>query len=145
MKNLSSSGEVAALADEASVKEFSQVILHLSIGFQESLRRLSEQGEGFPSDGYGLLTEAYGLRARANILYLAPSVHVVQQLSFSQVVMLGKFNNILSYLKTVTDLHTLYAMLVSVVTFASALGAGRAKVVDFLFDTLCADMKFWNN
>lgn len=133
--------QVPALADDASVKEFSQVILHLSSGFQEALRRISEQDESFPSDGYGLLTEAYGLRARANILYLTPSMHVVQEVGFSQVSMLDEFNAVLGFLKSTSDFNKMNSMLISVITFASALGAGRARVLDFLFETLRADIK----
>lgn len=132
-----------ALGNDASVKEFSEVILHLSMAFQEALRRLAGQDEAFPSEGYGMLTEAYGLRTRANILYLTPSTHVVQALNFSQTAMLSKCKEIESCLGNVTDLHIVNEILVSVITFASALGGGRAKVVEFLFETLCADLESW--
>ena len=35
------------------------------------------------------------------------------------------------------------SILVSVITIASALGEGRAKVVEFLFETLCVDLESW--
>lgn len=143
MPTLVSSDLSPALASDASVKEFSEVILHLSMAFQEALRRLAGQDEAFPSEGYGMLTEAYGLRTRANILYLTPSTHVVQALNFSQTVMLGKFEEILNCLSDVADLHTVNSILVSVITIASALGEGRAKVVEFLFETLCIDLESW--
>ncbi|MFJ3483518.1 hypothetical protein ACIPL1_09050 [Pseudomonas sp. NPDC090202] len=143
MTTLVSSDLSPALASDASVKEFSEVILHLSMAFQEALRRLSGKNEAFTSEGYGMLTEAYGLRTRANILYLTPSTHVVQELSFSQRAMLDKFDEILSCLNEVSDLHTVNSILVSVITIASALGAGRAKVIDFLFETLCVDLSTW--
>ncbi|WP_338523598.1 hypothetical protein NUH87_28360 [Pseudomonas batumici] len=132
-----------ALASDACVKEFSEVILHLSMAFQEALRRLAGQDEAFPSEGYGMLTEAYGLRTRANILYLAPSTHTVQALSFSQTTLLVKLEEVLDLLSAVIDLHTVNSILVSVMTIASALGEGRAKVVEFLFETLCADLESW--
>lgn len=143
MTVLESLDKSAALASEVGVKEFAELILHLSMAFQEALRRLAGQDEAFPSEGYGMLTEAYGLRTRANILYLTPSTHVVQDLSFTQAAMLEKFEEVLSCLGNVTDLHTVNAMLVSVITIASALGEGRAKVVGFLFETLCCDLELW--
>jgi len=144
MTTLVSSDQSHALASETSVKEFSEVILHLSMAFQETLRRLSGQDEAFPSEGYGMLTEAYGLRTRANILYLTPSTHVVKGLGFSQATMLEKFEEILNCLSDVMDLHTVNAILVSVITIASALGDGRAKVIEFLFQTLCVDLESWS-
>lgn len=132
-----------ALATDANVKEFSEVILHLSMAFHDVLRRLAGQDEAFPSEGYGMLTEAYGLRTRANILYLTPSTHVVRGLRFTQTAMLEKFDELLKYLGNVADLHTVNAILVSVITIASALGDGRATVVEFLFGTLCRDLEFW--
>ncbi|MFK0093563.1 hypothetical protein [Pseudomonas sp. NPDC090592] len=143
MTMLKSSEKSAALANEVSVKEFSELILNLSMAFQEALRRLAGQDEAFPSEGYGMLTEAYGLRTRANILYLTPSTHVVQDLSFTQATMLEKFGEILSCLGNATNLHVVNVMLVSVLTIASALGDGRAKVVEFLFETLCSDLESW--
>jgi len=143
MTILKSSGKSAALANEVSVKEFSELILHLSLAFQEALRRLAGQDEAFPSEGYGMLTETYGLRTRANILYLTPSTHVVQDLNFTQATMLEKFQEVLNCLGNVTDLHVVNAMLVSVLTIASALGDGRARVVEFLFETLCCDLDSW--
>ena len=143
MTTLVSSDLSPALASDASVKEFSEVILHLSMAFQEALRRLAGQDEAFPSEGYGMLTEAYGLRTRANILYLTPSTHVVQGLNFSQAAMLGKLEEILNCLSDVTVLRTVNSILVSVITIASALGEGRAKVVEFLFETLCVDLESW--
>ncbi|MCS4065205.1 hypothetical protein [Pseudomonas putida] len=143
MTVLKSSSKSAALANEVSVKEFSELILHLSMAFQEALRRLAGQDKAFPSEGYAMLTEAYGLRTRANILYLTPSMHVVQDLNFTQAIMLEKLEEVLSCLGNVTDLHVVNAMLVSVITLASALGDGRAKVVGFLFETLCCDLDSW--
>ncbi|MEQ6928837.1 hypothetical protein [Pseudomonas mosselii] len=143
MTVLKSSSKSAALASEVSVKEFSELILHLSMAFQEALRRLAGQDAAFPSEGYGMLTEAYGLRTRANILYLTPSTHVVQGLNFTQSTMLEKFEEVLSCLGNVKDLHVVNSMLVSVLTIASALGDGRAKVVEFLFDNLCCDLDSW--
>ncbi|QTH15068.1 hypothetical protein C4C32_03935 [Pseudomonas corrugata] len=145
MTTLVSSDLAPALASDASVKEFSEVILHLSMAFQEALRRLAGQDEAFPSEGYGMLTEAYGLRTRANILYLTPSTHVVQRLNFSQTAMLGKLEEVLNCLDVITDLHTINSILVSVITIASALGEGRAKVVEFLFETLCTDLESWKD
>lgn len=132
-----------ALATDANVKEFSEVILHLSMAFHDALRRLAGQDEAFPSEGYGMLTEAYGLRTRANILYLTPSTHVVRGLTFTQTAMLEKFEEVLRCLGDVVNLHTVNAVLVSVITIASALGEGRATVVEFLFETLCLDLEFW--
>lgn len=143
MTTLISSDLPPALASDASVREFSEVILKLSMAFQEALRRLAEQDEDFPSEGYGMLTEVYGLRARANILYLTPSTHVVQSLNFSQTAVLGRLEEVLKCLNDVTDLHAVSSMLVSVITIASALGVGRAKVVEFLFETLCVDLESW--
>lgn len=130
-----------ALACNACIKEFSEIILHLSIAFQDALKRLAEKDEAFPSDGYGMLTEAYGLRTRANILYLTPSTHVVLELSFTQAHMLKKFEELLKFISDVVDMRTINSLLVSVVTIASALGEGRAKVVEFLFETLCRDLE----
>lgn len=143
MTVLKSSGKSAALASEDSVKEFSELILHLSMAFQEALRRLAGQNAAFSSEGYGMLTEAYGLRTRANILYLTPSTHVVKDLNFTQATMLEKFEEVLSCLGSATDLYIVNSMLVSVLTIASALGDGRAKVVGFLFESLCCDLELW--
>lgn len=143
MNTVRSVESISALSNDDRVKEFSQATLHLSMGFQEVLKRLSEQSKDFPSEGYGLLTEAYGLRARANILYLAPSMHVVTGLNFSQVELLDALSKVSNVLKSVVDLRVLNSMLVSVITFASALGAGRERVVNFLFDTLISDMELW--
>lgn len=143
MTVLKPSDKTAALASEVSVKEFSEQILHLSMAFQEALKRLADQDEAFPSEGYGMLTEAYGLRTRASILYLTPSMHVVQDLNFTQATMLEKFEEVSNCLGSATDLHVVNAMLVSVLTIASALGGGRAKVIEFLFETLCCDLDFW--
>lgn len=143
MTVLKPSGKFTALRSEINVKEFSEQILHLSMAFQEALRRLAGQDQAFPSEGYGMLTEAYGLRTRANILYLTPSTHVVQDLSFTQATLLEKFEEIMNCLDNAVDLHVVNAMLVSVITIASALGEGRAKVVDFLFETLCSDLDSW--
>ncbi|MGE6384767.1 hypothetical protein ACQKEN_03720 [Pseudomonas sp. NPDC078416] len=143
MTNLIMSDLTPALASNVGVKQFSEVILRLSMAFQEALRRLAGQDEAFPAEGYGMLTEAYGLRTRANILYLTPSTHVVQGLSFSQRTMLDKFEKVFECLNKSAHLPTINSILVSVITIASALGPGRARIINFLFEALCADLLVW--
>ncbi|MFT2158577.1 hypothetical protein [Pseudomonas putida] len=128
---------VQALSNEVCVKELSDVLMRLSMEFQEALRRLAGHDKDFPAEGYSMLTEAYGLRTRANILFLTPAMHVVDALDFSQAELLEAFELVSKRLRLVDDLRAVNQILISVITFACSLGAGRGDVVNFLFRDIC--------
>ncbi|HEJ4559940.1 TPA: hypothetical protein SL556_002034 [Pseudomonas aeruginosa] len=132
-----------ALVDAKSIKEFSSLLLELVGNFQSALHRLSESDGAFAGSGYAILMEVYGLRTRGYILLNDPGSHAVDSLSFSQKDLLSLFGRIKNVVLSVSTLRTANAIILSVATFTVALGADRAKIVNFLFDALCDDVRAW--
>lgn len=132
-----------ALANENSVREFSSRLLELAGVFQAVLHNLSETDRAFATAGYGVLMEVYGLRTRAYILMNDPENHTVDSLGFSQREMLSILDKVSSVAPLANRVSVVGSMVLAVATFTVSLGADRAKVVNFLFKTLCDDVDEW--
>lgn len=132
-----------ALANEDSVKEFSSRLLELVGVFQAALHSISETDRAFASSGYGVLMEVYGLRTRAYILMNEPGRHIVNSLNFSQQEMLSLFDKVSGAVLVANNLKIVSSMALSVATFTVSLGEDKAKVVNFLFKSLCDDVGEW--
>lgn len=129
-----------ALANEDSVREFSSRLLELAGVFQAVLHNLSETDRAFATAGYGVLMEVYGLRTRAYILMNDPGNHIANSLGFSQQEMLSILDKVSSVVPLANRVSVVGSMILFVATFTVSLGEDRAKVVDFLFKTLCDDV-----
>ncbi|MCY1367987.1 hypothetical protein D9M69_549450 [compost metagenome] len=87
--------------------------------------------------------EVYGLRTRAYILMNEPGRHIVNSLNFSQQEMLSLFDKVSGAVLVANNLKIVSSMALSVATFTVSLGEDKAKVVNFLFKSLCDDVGEW--
>lgn len=132
-----------ALANEASVKEFSVHLLGLADTSQKALHRLAESDSNFVASAYGILVEVYGLRTRAYTLMNDSANHVVDSLEFSQANLLELMERVSHLIKLAGSHSVANSLVVSMATFSISLSRDKAKVVNFLFQSICDDLDAW--
>lgn len=132
-----------ALANETSVKEFSVHLLGLADTSQKALHRLAESDSNFVVGAYGILVEVYGLRTRAYTLMNDSANHVVDSLEFSQTNLLELMGRVSHVVKLAKSHSVANSLVVSMATFSMSLSRDKAKVVNFLFQSICDDLDAW--
>lgn len=142
---MSDQGSLVALVDEKLVREFSSRLLDLAGVLQAALHHLSGVDKSFAGAGYGVLMEVYSLRTRAYILLNDSSSHVVKSLDFSQHDLLSLFDRVSIVVRSLKSLKVVNSIVVSVATFTVSLGEDRARIVNFLFKSLCDDVAGWES
>ncbi len=132
-----------ALANEASVKEFSVHLLDLAGTAQKALHRLAESDSNSVAYAYGILVEVYGLRTRAYTLINDSANHIVDSLEFSQTNLLDLMGRVSHVIKLAKSHSVANSVVVSMATFSISLSRDKAKVVNFLFQSICDDLDAW--
>jgi len=139
MENVSLSDP--ALSSIANVKQFSMSLLETAAAFQAALHRLSATDTAFADSGFAVLTEIYGIKARAFVLQNDPANHALSGLDFPQSDLLALFDDVTEKIThPAMSLSLLRSIVVSVATFSVSLGEGREAVVDFLYSILKRDI-----
>ena len=129
-----------ALATVESVKEFSASLLQAADVYQRALHRISINDLAFADSGYTVLTEVYGLRNRAYVLQNDAENHIVANLSFTQRDLVEIISRAAKAVNDAVSLKRLQSIVLSIATFAVSLGEDRAKVVEFLYESLRLDI-----
>lgn len=131
----------SALSSIASVKEFSMRLLESAAAFQAALHGISAADTAFADAKFAVLTEIYGVKARAFVLQNDPANHVLGGLGFSQSDLLALFDDVtVKTTHPAISLSMLRSIVISVATFSVSLGEGREEVVDFLYTILSRDI-----
>lgn len=121
-----------ALATVENITEFACMLLATADSVHTALKRLSASSAKDPDLGYSVLTEEYAIRARANILLNDSARHTVENAGFKQSDLrnfmvstdrrIGDCESLADLLATSTDL----------ITFASAVSSGNARILNVL-------------
>lgn len=121
-----------ALATLEDVTEFARMVLATADSLHAALRRLSTSSAKDPDLGYSVLTEEYAIRARANILLNDSTRHTVENAGFNQADLR---NFIVSTEKRIAECASMAELLAAstdVITFASAISSGNARILKLL-------------
>ena len=125
-----------ALATVECVKEFSASLLQAADAYQRALHRISINDLAFADSGYTVLTEVYGLRNRAYVLQNDAANHIVTNLNFTQRDLVDLVSRAAEAANVAVSLKRLQSIVLSIATFTVSLGEDRAKVVEFLYESL---------
>lgn len=125
-----------ALANAECVKEFSASLLQAADAYQRALHRISINDLAFADFGYTVLTEVYGLRNRAYVLQNDAENHIVANLRFTQRDLVNLISRAAKTVNDAVSLKRLQSIVLSIATFTVSLGEDRAKVVEFLYESL---------
>ncbi|UPQ83624.1 hypothetical protein M0M42_04235 [Pseudomonas knackmussii] len=129
-----------ALATVECVKEFSASLLQAADAYQRALHRISINDLAFADSGYTVLTEVYGLRNRAYVLQNDAVNHIVTSLHFTQRDLVDLVSSAAKAATDAVSLKRLQSIVLSIATFTVSLGEDRAKVVEFLYESLRSDI-----
>ena len=121
-----------ALATLKDVTEFARMVVALADSVHAALKRLSASSAKDPDLGYSVLTEEYAIRARANILLNDSARHTVESAGFSQLDLRNFMVSTDRRIDECASLAELLALSTDLITFASAVSAGNAKVLKLL-------------
>ena len=125
-----------ALTTPDDIIALAEALSRLADGLHDTLRRLTAAPSGDATTAYALLTEEYALRARTNILRNDAQHHTLDGLSFEQAALMKTIEQIDADLKSATTLPAIRSLLSDLMTFASSINPGKAKVVNFLAQEL---------
>ncbi|MBC8648386.1 hypothetical protein GYM54_01360 [Pseudomonas sp. MTM4] len=129
-----------ALATVECVREFSASLLQAADAYQRALHRISIDDLAFADSGYTVLTEVYGLRNRAYVLQNDAANHIVANLSFTQRDLMDLISRAAKAVNDAVSLKRLQSIVLSIATLTVSLGDDRAKVVEFLYESLRSDI-----
>ena len=121
-----------ALTTTHDIIALAEALNRLADKLHETLRRLTSQPSGDTTIAYALLTEEYALRARTNILRNDAQRHTLEGLDFGQAALIKTVDRIEADLHQAMTLELVRSILSDLITFASAINPGKAKVVNFL-------------
>lgn len=121
-----------ALSSVDEVVDFARMLSSSAETLHSSLKRLTASAGGDTGLGYSVLTEEYALRARANILFHDGHRHVVHGAQFTQAELADAMHSVEERIKCASSLNDLLRAATDLITFASAIAAGNAKVLNFL-------------
>jgi hypothetical protein len=100
-----------------------------------------DEGHLNPSiEVYGILTDEYGLRARASILRNDANFHIVENASKDQQSLLSALKKATLALEKINNIRELRSIVVSISTLCVAISPGKGGVVDFLLSQLQSDL-----
>lgn len=125
-----------ALSTPADVVELAEALNRVADKLHETLRRLTGQATGDTTLAYALLTEEYALRARTNILRNDAHRHTLDGLAFGQTAMMATFDRIEADLLAGRTLEEIRSIVSDLITFASSITPGKARVLNFLAQEL---------
>ena len=108
------------------------MVVALADSVHAALKRLSASSAKDPDLGYSVLTEEYAIRARANILLNDSARHTVESAGFSQLDLRNFMASTDRRIDECASLAELLALSTDLITFASAVSAGNAKVLKLL-------------
>lgn len=121
-----------ALSTVEDVMALAGALTSVGDKLHEALRRLTISQSGDTSLAFALLTEEYALRARINVLQNDAAHHVIADVNFSQGALLSTLRNVEMQLTQAESLERVRSTLSDLITFASSVTPGKAKVVNFL-------------
>lgn len=122
----------SALSTPDDVITLAEALNRLADKLHEALRRLTGQATGDTTLAYALLTEEYALRARTNILRNDAHRHTLDELDFGQTAMMHTFDRIEADLQSARTLEEIRSIASDLITFASSITPGKARVMNFL-------------
>lgn len=108
------------------------MVVALADSVHAALKRLTASSAKDPDLGYSVLTEEYALRARANILLNDSARHMVERAGFSQSNLRDFMASTDRRIAECASLTELLAMSTEMITFASAVSSGNARVLTLL-------------
>lgn len=121
-----------ALTTLDDVTEFARMVLATADTVHAALKRLSASPAKDPDLGYSVLTEEYAIRARANILLNDSVRHTVEDTSFSQTDLRNFMISTERRIGECTSMAALLSASTDVITFASAVSSGNARILTHL-------------
>lgn len=121
-----------ALATPNDVIALANSFRKLADNLHRTLRRLTSQPDGDNALAYGLLTEEYALRARTNMLLNDASQHTIEGLNFSQASLMRALTLLADALLKASTLEATRSIASDLITFATAINPGKARIVNFL-------------
>lgn len=121
-----------ALATSNDIIALAEALSKLADNLHAALRRLTAQPDGDKSIAYSLLTEEYALRARTNILRNDAPRHTMEGLNFCQASLMQTLSQIGASLHEASTLEVVRSIASDLITFASAINPGKARIVNFL-------------
>lgn len=121
-----------ALDTLKDVTEFAHMVVALADSTHAALKRLTASSAKDPDLGYSVLTEEYALRARANILLNDSARHMVERAGFTQSNLRDFMVSTDGRIAECASLTELLAMSTEMITFASAVSSGNARVLTLL-------------
>ncbi|HRQ58630.1 MAG TPA: hypothetical protein PLN31_14550 [Azoarcus taiwanensis] len=125
-----------ALATAENVSALANALSKLADKLHHTLRRLTAEPSGDATIAYALLTEEYALRARANILHNDAGQHTLPDVNFSQAALIETLEAVERRLGEASSLEVVQSIVSDLITFASAINPGKAKVLNFLAQEL---------
>lgn len=126
----------SALATLEDVTEFARMVLATADSVHAALKRLSASSAKDPDLGYSVLTEEYAIRARANILLNDSVRHTVADAGFSQADLRHFMVSTTKRIGECTSMAELLSTSTDVITFASAVSSGNARILTHLSQAL---------
>jgi hypothetical protein len=121
-----------ALATLEDVTEFARMLLATADSVHTALKRLSASSAKDPDLGYSVLTEEYAIRARANILLNDSARHTVENAGFKQADLRDFMVSTDRQIGDCASLANLLATSTDLITFASAVSSGNARILKVL-------------
>ena len=138
---MNSSSTKPALLTPQDVQELSQGLTHVADALHNALRTLTANPNPDPSLAYALLTEEYALRARINILINDLDRHTVSGLTFSQTELLRLLDEKSRQVVETDSLETVRSVVSDLITLASAIVPGKARIINFLVAEMSANLE----
>jgi len=131
---------VAALSNEKNVIEvadhFYTIANALHFRLSTKARAESENLE----DLYSLLTEEYGLRARAGILRNSAKTHIVSDSTATQVELCEALSHATTKIPEIAEIAQLRTLTKTVSTLCVCISPGKGRVIDFMLQELLRDL-----
>lgn len=121
-----------ALSTLEDVTEFARMLLATADSVHAALKRLSASSAKDPDLGYSVLTEEYAIRARANILLNDSARHTVESAGFKQADLREFMVSTDRRIGDCASLADLLATSTDLITFASAVSSGNARILKVL-------------
>lgn len=121
-----------ALATAENVFALASALSKLADDLHQSLRRLAVAPSGDATIAYALLTEEYALRARTRVLQNDVGRHILSEINFSQTALIEALEVVAKRLGDANSLEVVQSIVSDLITFASAISPGKARVVNFL-------------
>ena len=126
-----------AFSSEEKVQEFANNIIRISDATHHALRRLSNEiltNDSITS--YGLLTEEYALRSRANILKIEAKRFVILDSALLQSELAASLVKIEEMIGNVSTLSKLADLLIAILLFANSVVSRRNNVIEFMYSEM---------